>query len=223
MIGSWCLLTHDIESQVSLAALPSWEDNFGPGVNPGAEGTLLIRETAPALISFIRQTIFDPLGAYSLVNPIQPSIDTKPTKKGAKPQPRIQGPPEPPPVDEEPEAERKARVRAGGLGSVKYILGMFSQLFPQLPISHLDGAARNLLQLSESSREAVDETLSSTLLWTSLHCEKQSPSDDSECFGFEQPIVRRAAWGLLFSVLQERKGKSDWTIGVITTLTDCHR
>jgi hypothetical protein len=124
VIGSWCLLTHDIESQVSLTALPSWEENFGPEVNPGTEGASLIREAAPALISFIRQTIFDPLGAYSVVNPIQPSIDTKPVKKGAKPQSRVQGPPESLSADEEPEAERKARVRAGGLGSVKYVLGM---------------------------------------------------------------------------------------------------
>lgn len=125
VIGSWCLLCHDIESQVSLTALPSWEENFGPGANTGAEGVALIRATAPALISFIRQTIFDPLGAYSVVNPIQPSIDTKPTKKGAKPQPRTQGPPETPPADEELETERKARVRAGGLSSMKYVLGTF--------------------------------------------------------------------------------------------------
>lgn len=130
VIGSWCLLAHDIETQVSLTALPSWEDNFGPGVNPGTEEAFLIRETAPALISFIRQTIFDPLGAYSVVNPIQPSIDTKPAKKGVKTQPRVQGPSEPPSADEEPEAERKARVRAGGLGSVKYVLGMLHRFFP---------------------------------------------------------------------------------------------
>lgn len=110
---------------MSLTALPSWEDNFGPGANPGAEGAVLIQATAPALISFIRQTIFDPLGAYSVVNPIQPSIDTKPTKKGARPQPIVQGLPETPPADEELEAERKARVRAGGLGSMKYVLGTF--------------------------------------------------------------------------------------------------
>lgn len=125
VIGSWCLLTHDIENQVSLTALPSWKENFGPGVDADAEGTLLIREAAPALISFIRQTIFDPLGAYALVNPIQPSIDTKPTKKGAKPQPRVQAPPETPFTDEELDAERKARLRASALGSVKYVFGMF--------------------------------------------------------------------------------------------------
>jgi len=125
VIGSWCLLTHDIDHQVSLTALPSWEENFGPRVEAGAEGAFLIRETAHALISFIRQTIFDPLDAYLVVNPIQPSIDTKPVKKGAKPQLRVQGPPETPSADEEREAERKARVRAGSLGSVKYVLGMF--------------------------------------------------------------------------------------------------
>jgi len=125
VIGSWCLLCHDIENQVSLVTLPSWEENFGPAANSGAEGAVLIRATAPALISFIRQTIFDPLGAYSVVNPIQPSIDTKPAKKGAKHQPRAQGPPETPPGDEELEAERKARVRAGGLSSMRYVLGMF--------------------------------------------------------------------------------------------------
>ncbi|KAF9652581.1 hypothetical protein BDM02DRAFT_3088924 [Thelephora ganbajun] len=191
VIGSWCLLTHDIEAQVSLTALPSWEGNFGPGVDPGTEGALLIRETAPALISFIRQTIFDPLGVYSAVNPTQPSVDTKPVKKGVKPQPRVQGPPETPPADEEPEAERKGRVRAGGLGSVKYILGI------------------NLLRLGASSREAIEEILSSSLLWTSLSCGEQPPSDDSECFGYEQPLVRRAAWSLLFSVLLERRGELD--------------
>lgn len=78
-----------------------------------------------------------------------------------------------------------------------------------LQISHLDGAARNLLQLSESSREVIEETLSSSLLWTSLHCGQKSPSHDSECFGFEQPTVRRAAWNLLLSVLQEREGESE--------------
>jgi hypothetical protein len=127
VIGSWCLLAHDIENQVSLAVLPSWGENFGPGVGAGAEGVLLIREAAPALISFIRQTIFDPLGAYSVVNPIQPSVDTKPVKKGAKlakPQPRIQAPPETPSTDEELSTERKARLRAGALNSVKYVLGM---------------------------------------------------------------------------------------------------
>lgn len=129
VIGSWCSLSHDVESQVSTTALPSWEENFGPGANPDTEGVLLIRVTAPALISFIRQTIFDPLGAYSVVNPIQPSIDTKPAKKGAKFQPQIQGPPEIPPTDEELEVERKARVRAGGLGSMKYVLGMSGKLF----------------------------------------------------------------------------------------------
>ena len=125
VIGSWCLLCHDIESQVSLTALPSWEENFGPGTNPDAGGVLLIQRTVPALISFIRQSIFDPLGAHSVINPTQPSIDTKPVKKGAKPQLRVQGPPDTPIVDEELEAERKARVRAGGLGSMKYVLGMF--------------------------------------------------------------------------------------------------
>ena len=123
VIGSWCLIIHDIESQVSSAALPSWEGNFGPGVDPGSEGALFIREITPALISFIRQTIFDPLGVYTVVNPIQPSIDTKPAKKGTRLQPRVQEPPEPS-ADAEPEAERRARLRAGGLGSMKYILGM---------------------------------------------------------------------------------------------------
>lgn len=125
VIGSWCLLAHDIDHQVSLTALPSWKDNFGSGVDPDAEGAFLIRETAPALISFIRQTIFDPLGAYLVVNPVQPSIDTKPVKNGAKPQIRVQGPSDTPSADEERETERKARVRAGSLGSVKYALGMF--------------------------------------------------------------------------------------------------
>ena len=126
MIGSWCLLTHDIDNQVSSVVLPSWGENFGHGVDSSAEGTLLIREAAPALISFIRQTIFDPLGAYSVVNPIQPSVDVKSVKKGSKPakaQPQVQAPPETPSTDEELGAERKARLRAGALGSVKYVLG----------------------------------------------------------------------------------------------------
>lgn len=138
LIGSWCLLAHDIENQISSTVLPSWEDNFGPKVDPRSEGSLLIQGTAPALISFIRQTIFDPLGAYSVVNPIQPSIDTKPVKKGAKSQPRVQAPPETPSTDEELDAERKARLRAGALGSVKYVLGMLGQLF-QPPTSNSPG------------------------------------------------------------------------------------
>ena len=126
LIGSWCLLAHDIENQISSAALPSWEENFGPGIHPGTEGALLIQEAAPALISFIRQTIFDPLGSYSVLNPIQPSIDLKPVKKGTKLQPRVQAPPETPSTDEELDAERGARLRAGALGSVKYVLSMLN-------------------------------------------------------------------------------------------------
>jgi E3 ubiquitin-protein ligase listerin len=126
LIGSWCLLAHDIENQISSTVLPSWEENFGPGIDTGSEGALLIREAATPLISFIRQTIFDPLGVYSVVNPIQPSIDTKPVKKGTKPQFRVQAPPETPSTDEELDAERRARLRAGALNSVKYILGMLS-------------------------------------------------------------------------------------------------
>lgn len=129
LIGSWCLLAYDIETQISSIALPLWEENFGPGVDPGAEGALLIREAAPTLISFIRQTIFDPLGAYSVVNPTQPSIDAKFTKKGVKSQPRVQVPPEIPSTDEELDSERKARLRAGALGSMKYLLGMLNYLF----------------------------------------------------------------------------------------------
>jgi len=79
-------------------------------------------------------------------------------------------------------------------------------------MSHLGGAARNLLHLSESSRDAIEETLSSPPLWTSLYCGEQPPSGDSECYGFEQPTVRRAAWGLLLSALQERKGKTVITV-----------
>lgn len=130
LIGSWCLLAHDIENQISSIVLPSWEEKFGPGVGTDTEGTLFIRETAPALISFVRQIIFDPLGAYSVVNPIQPSVNINPGKKSAKPQPQVQVLPETPSADEELDAERKARLRAGALGSVKYILGMLSQLFP---------------------------------------------------------------------------------------------
>jgi hypothetical protein len=89
-------------------------------------------------------------------------------------------------------------------------------------ISHPDGAARNLLQLSESLWVAVEETFSSSLLWTSLYCGEQPPTDDSECFGFEQPIVRRTAWNLLLSVLEERKGKGNRTTAVLA-LTDCRR
>src|SRR6201992_3156063 len=99
--------------------------------------------------------------------------------------------------------------------------------FGRLLISHLDGAARNLLQLSESAWMAVEETLSSPLLWTSLYCGEQPPTDDSECFGFEQPIVRRTAWNLLLSVLEERKGKANRAIAVVALtdyrrLTRCH-
>jgi hypothetical protein len=126
VIGSWCLLTHDIDIQVSSTSLPSWEGNFGPGADPATEGALLIRGAAPALISFIRQVIFDPLGVYSMINPIQPSVDMKPVKKGAKPLPRVQAPPETPSTDEELDVERKARLRAGALGSVKYVLGMLN-------------------------------------------------------------------------------------------------
>ena len=126
LIGSWCLLAHDIDNQISSTVLSPWEENFGSGVDAGTQGTLLIREIAPALVSFIRQTIFDPFGTYSVVNPIQPSIDTRLAKKGVKYQPRAQASPESPSADEELDLERKARLRAGALASVKYLLGMWS-------------------------------------------------------------------------------------------------
>ena len=77
--------------------------------------------------------------------------------------------------------------------------------------------------MDESSWNAVEETLSGSLLWTSLYCGEQSPTNDSECFGFEQPIVRRAAWGLLLSILEERKGWTVIALFAVVTLTDCRR
>ncbi|KIN96951.1 hypothetical protein M404DRAFT_32794 [Pisolithus tinctorius Marx 270] len=107
---------------------------------------------------------------------------------------------------EESEADRNGRLRASALGAVRWIIGTSMEDTTEVP----------LLQ-------PVSPHLSSPNFWSSLHpgptCPFTLPEDstrtgDSDgsgvrpkaCFGHSQPQVRRAAWALVASLVDGKKG-----------------
>lgn len=118
---------------------------------------------------------------------------------------------------EESEADRNGRLRASALGAVRWIIDNYLlNLFPLSGTSMEDTTEVPLLQ-------PVSPHLSSPNFWSSLHpgptCPFTLPEDstrtgDSDgsgvrpkaCFGHSQPQVRRAAWALVASLVDGKKG-----------------
>lgn len=93
-----------------------------------------------ALVEFVQRTSLDPAGVYAYLNPVQPSVTPGPSHPGSRKgsgrsTPAIQPRKDTPELImrnkleeslEENEQDRKARLRFGALGAIKWILGMCS-------------------------------------------------------------------------------------------------
>ncbi|KAI6158556.1 hypothetical protein EDD17DRAFT_1622088 [Pisolithus thermaeus] len=118
---------------------------------------------------------------------------------------------------EESEADRSGRLRASALGAVRWIIDNYLlNLFPLSGTPTTDATSIPLLQ-------SVSPHLSSSDFWSCLHpgptCPFTSPEDSTRtgdnggsgvqvgaCCGYSQPQVRRAAWTLVASLLDGKKG-----------------
>jgi hypothetical protein len=127
ILGSWCLASYDIDNLVGAQVLKSWTECVSHLSNGQTPDQMLTH----SLTNFIRRALFDPLGLYLFLNPLQPSsVDTPPRKPGSRSPavpkintaeqiPRSKGDGE-----EELVQDRKARLRIGALGALKWILGV---------------------------------------------------------------------------------------------------
>lgn len=175
ILGSWCMAAHDTDRGVAASALSSWR-NFNE-----VSGQVSLNDKGNGLFSclaaFVYRAAVDPLAIYLDLNPLPPA-PPPPTKSASKrmepePTPRLKS------EDlEEDEQDRKARIRVGAYGAIRWII--------------------------DTVEAELHEQLSSLTFWSALHFKESAPfvPADEECFGYGQPSVRKAAWALVQALLQ---------------------
>lgn len=129
ILGTWCMASHDIDRQLSSFAQRSWNDAI---VLPNSQspGKLVLDENLlQPLLSFIQRALLDPIGIYVYLNPTPVTVVTTPPRKTpGRPAPakredsetsrsKAEG-------EEENEPDRKARLRVGAFGALKWALGL---------------------------------------------------------------------------------------------------
>jgi hypothetical protein len=138
ILGAWCMASHDIDRQVSTVAYRSWNDAICLP-NSQSPGKLVLDESLlQALLSFIQRALLDPIGIYVYLNPAPVTVATPPPRKTpGRPAPIV-------PVkredsessrskaegEEENEHDKKARLRVGAFGALKWALGSSSSVSP---------------------------------------------------------------------------------------------
>ena len=132
VLGTWCLAAHDIDRQVSAIALKSWTEAISISHGDRMQKWMLGNDTLTNFLSFIQRAALDPAALYAYLNPVPPSVPPTPPR-------RVPGRPSPLPIikkedmelshrskgeDEvEGEQDRKARLRVGAFGVLKWIVG----------------------------------------------------------------------------------------------------
>lgn len=122
ILGTWCIAAHDVDRSVSVMALKSWTDAISFDSQQNQNNLLLDSHFLPTLISFIQRTILDPDGAYFHLNP-SPPVAPAPQRKGIRQEDLDVAARSKAEEVEEEEQDRKARLRVGGLGALRHILG----------------------------------------------------------------------------------------------------
>lgn len=144
ILGSWCMAAHDTDRGVAASALSSWR-SF---TEVSGQQLLNDKENGffSCLAAFVYRAAMDPLAIYLDLNPLPPA-PPPPTKGASKkvepePTPRLKS------EDlEEDEQDRKARIRVGAYGAIRWIIGKLPLLsiapFNQLGHRHCrDGTSR---------------------------------------------------------------------------------
>ncbi|TFK41660.1 hypothetical protein BDQ12DRAFT_678315 [Crucibulum laeve] len=188
ILGTWCIAAHDVDRSVASATLKAWKDAISyPGSPDTADRFVLNDNPRSSLVSFVQRTALDPSGAYAYLNPAPPVVSTPIPKKSGRGLPPVQKA-EPESTRskaeemEESESDRRARLRVGALGAIRWVLS-----------------------ISPSISEDTLSFLSNPVLWTALHHAESCPWVEIENFGFSQPIVRKSAWGLVQTLLVSQK------------------
>ncbi|KAJ3553232.1 hypothetical protein NM688_g3725 [Phlebia brevispora] len=199
IVGAWCMAVHDVDRQVAAFARESW-DRFITVLPSESEqsGKVRLRVGSTAFSSlwdFTQRVLLDPAGIYTYLNPPQPVILTPGKQVGKGASSRVRREDEPPSrsgreEEEESEGDRKARLRISGFGVAEWVLSKFTQF-------------------NEDAKK-VDEFVSpldNLALWSSLYHTQFAPfvQDEIEAFGYNQPGVRKAAWGFAQVLLRTCK------------------
>ena len=135
ILGTWCIAAHDIDRSVASTALNSWVSSVSVKANAS---DLTLDNHLPPLESFIQRTILDPSAVYAYLNPVQAPVVYAPQKQGPG---GVRREREKEREDrevaarakaedmEENEQDRKARLRVGALGALRWILGILFSLW----------------------------------------------------------------------------------------------
>ncbi|KAG1729725.1 hypothetical protein EDB19DRAFT_1641737 [Suillus lakei] len=190
LMGTWCMLAHDVDRQVSLQGKKSWSAIISPGIDGE---TLVNFEMLASIMEFLQRTLLDPAGVHLYLNP--PAPVAAPTPGIKKPSGRfIPVAPreelESNKADEESDLDRNARLRFGALSAFRWLFDA--------------RLASKIMSLDDLS-----ELLSNPLFWTSLCCGENAPwipDPEIHGLGHGQPQVRQATWALLSVLLQRYKG-----------------
>ncbi|KAG7441328.1 uncharacterized protein BT62DRAFT_937246 [Guyanagaster necrorhizus] len=179
ILGSWCVAAHDIDRGVAASALSSWQS-----FNALLGDDLLLNDKESGLFSclvtFVHRAAMDPLAVYLDLNPPPPPAPPPPPPtKGASRKVEPESTPRFKSEDlKEDEQDRKARIRVGAYGAIRWII--------------------------DNVKTEFHGQLSSLVFWSGLHCRESAPfvPADEECFGYGQPAVRKAAWALVQALLR---------------------
>ncbi|KAI0036224.1 hypothetical protein K488DRAFT_41686 [Vararia minispora EC-137] len=181
VFGTWALAAQDADRGVAMAARRSLDAHVSLGVSLTED-----KLPAPALAPFVQRAIFDPLGLYAYLNPVQVPVNTTPPRivrgriVAAPPVRKIVEEPEARPDDED-EDDRRARLRIGGMGTLQWLV------------------ARTKAE-GEKSLGELGEIFANPTLWTGL-------AEGVDVLGGGQPLVRAATWRLLHALLQSWKAE----------------
>ncbi|KAH7090867.1 hypothetical protein BKA62DRAFT_745446 [Auriculariales sp. MPI-PUGE-AT-0066] len=191
LLGAWCMLAHDADRAVALAARPAWEALGAPLVL-GPEGEHdYERETLEAALE---RAIIQPGSLYGDVFPSAPPVPSNSkgrpgvSSTAASTRTSTPTPGETREGEEEAPADRNARLRVGGLNALGW-----------------------LVTASHSSRcgRAWPTVLQATELWDGL---SSLPLEN-------QPGVRRATWLLLGALLASDASKIAEDVDLLETLS----
>ncbi|KDR72553.1 hypothetical protein GALMADRAFT_752797 [Galerina marginata CBS 339.88] len=208
ILGTWCLATHDVDRSVSAAASKSWKETILTESTEGSSPTkhlLLNDQLRSSLKVFVQRVVLDPGGVYAYLNPSPPpapasvaSMKRGSGKASAVSTPRRddgdQTPRSKQDEQEESEQDRKARLRIGALGAARWLIGLTSKL----------------------SEDDIS-FYSNPALWTILQSSESCPWVAVESFGFAQPNVRKAGWGLVQSLLVSQKDNLEALVPTLST------
>lgn len=239
VLGMWMLSGYDVDRQVTSTSRASWKSFFEPSISQ-LESLKIDEDNLRLLETFTIRAVLDPGALYNSFYPVQSAMQTPigTPQRGKAPTrvvptsvvKRLEEPGSRGSLageDGENEVDRQARIRIAALGSMKWLLGMWSsfrriasvlpafknvnsgadiyRFFPRTEVSE------QLTRLNEG--QGFGALLANVEFWTILSHKERPPfigdeqEDSVTNYGNSQPGVRRAGWSLLLTLVQKHKGR----------------